>query len=53
MALAIFIQVLILGLRRFVGWGGVLLTCGRGSPKIESPDFRPPEVIGISVILIF
>ena len=45
--------VIILGLGQFVGWGGVLMTCGGGSPKIESPDFRSPEVIVISAILIF
>ena len=45
--------VIILGLGQFVGWGGVLMTCGGGGPKIESPDFRSPEVIGISAILIF
>lgn len=45
--------VIILGLGQFVGWGRVLMTCGGGSPKIESPDFSSPEVIGISAILIF
>ena len=29
------------------------MTCGGGSPKIESPDFSFAEVIGVSAILIF
>ena len=50
--------VIILGLGRLVGWGVgwgfVDMLWGVGVvQKIESPDFRSPEVIGISAILIF